>query len=192
MPTIASPSSPDARSRAAVLIGYVRWLRANGYYEAVASRLRPELQAQMEAPPIRTAWVSGRDIEAIMHALEQISALDECRRLGRDVTRDSVLPAIRPMIEAALRRAHASPAAIYERLDVMTRMVVPDQSATYRATGPSAGEITLRWPYEPYDATLEVWAGALEIALELCGRTGTVRILGRPDPLGARFAAAWT
>ncbi|MDQ3033202.1 MAG: hypothetical protein M3Y87_12355 [Myxococcota bacterium] len=184
-------ASPDARSRAAVLIGYVRWLRANSYYELVAKRVRPELRALMEEPPIRTAWISGRDIEDLMHALEQVSTSAECRRLGVEVTRDSVLPTIRPIIEAALRRTHASPATIYQRLDVMMRMVVPDQSVTYRAIDQSSGEVVIGWPYTPHEATLEVWAGALEVALELCGRTGEVRILAQPDARRARFAVSW-
>lgn len=186
-----SSSRPDSRARAAVVIGYVRWLRQAGYYDSVAARVSPSLRKLMEEPPIRTAWVSAQDVEALMSVLEQVAPLGQCRRMGSDTTRDSILPAVRPMIEAALRRAGTSPAAIYERLPVMLSMVVPDQSVRWEPHGPRRGEALIGWPYRPCDATLEVWAGALEVGLELCGAKGTVTILGRPEPNSARFEIEW-
>jgi hypothetical protein len=184
--------SENPRVRASVLHGYLRWLREHSYFDRVANAVAPDTRAMMIDPPFRTSWVDWRHFERVIDAFGAIASASEARRLGRQSTEESVLPGLRPILEAAMRRL-ASPATIYKRLGLMLQTVFPELQAEYIEHGESRGEIVLTFPYAPCDTTLEVWVGSLESAMDLAGAKGSVDLADRgANRRVARFFMQWS
>jgi len=156
---------------------YVEKLRDRRALDAVLDRIAPETRPLVLHPPVATEWLPLRHNVNLFVAYESIAGADGVRQMTYEATRDAIAPPLQPVVELALATFGASPATIFARADLLLRFSVRGQKLTYTGWGSTGGALEFRvMGLRPPRVFYEAWAGLVLYVIELCGKTGTVRV----------------
>jgi hypothetical protein len=172
-------------------------LEAHGLREQVLARVSPSAAALLREPPLATRWIEGRLHDEILEALLQILGPDGLRALNKEAVERGLHPLLRGTAMRLLRVFGTSPAALFSRFDRVAGTTARGVVFRYTPASETSGWFEVEYPTGrdiPLGAFIAT-GGALSMAFELCGTTGT---FGEPEwvPNGrhncARFAVSWT
>lgn len=180
-------------AKGSVLRGYIAQLTRSGKLRAVRARVSGTTRALLDAPPPLTQWIDATVLEELYEAVGAIDGAPGVRLMVREAIRGSMLPLVEPVIQGILRVFGASPAALFTRAELALRSSLQGVETRFVPLTANTGEFEVRYiGHRAPPMAFVAWRGTLEVAYDLCGVAGSVRlreVLG--DGAGARFAVEW-
>jgi hypothetical protein len=181
-------------AKASVLRGYVAQLAKSGKLGAVRARVSASTRALIDAPPPVTQWIDAGALEDLYEAIGALEGAAGVRALVREAIRGSVLPYVRPVLQGILRVFGATPGALFARADLAFRSTLQGVSVQFTPRPENAGEVVVRYAaHRAPPMAFAAWQATLEVGLELCSTTGTVKLVEVLDGgAAARFDVRWS
>jgi hypothetical protein len=172
---------------------HLDYLRSVDQLVAVRGRLSAAAVELVDHPPLPGTWTDAHLLGEVTLAVHAIGGDRAVLEMARAVVTAQSLGALIPMVESVLRIFGTSPARLFERYDDLLRTTMRGLSFRYQPTSDRSGTMRAihhsRGPL--HRASFLSTVPPLEMALRLCGATGTV---GMPEILGPReasYAIAW-
>lgn len=172
-----------AELKATVLRGYVRWLDAEGFTDAVRAALPPTVAELTRELPPPTQWLrAGETTLPLVEAVARTHDLATVRRMSREAASGPILAMVRPIVEGVLRLA-VGPEGVVARLPFMLGSSSRGFTFEVATQGPGEAILTMQTSgLRETPASAEAWAGAIEAILRLAHASPTIGVLSiAPD-----------
>lgn len=153
------------------IAGFVAAARRLGVFEKALPFLTAETRQVLEHP-FDAKWVPARVIQDLTARVAEQYGPECLDPVNFAMTKDSLGKLVLPMLRVALSLTGSSPATVFSRLGDSVKIAMKGVSATWRATDPNAGTVTLRYPEAPPPVVHHAWRGVFRFGFELTAREG--------------------
>lgn len=166
-------------------------LLASGRAGEVYALLSPEARATFENP-LSARWHPGAHAIEGWAAIVQVGGMKWLEDLNFELTRKSFGPIVGPLVKIGLTISGSSPATLLSRLGEITSVALRGLAFDWKATGTSAGVLTLRYPLAVPPTVVEGgWRGILRVGGEMTGKAIRVEQFSSSSDHEFRLDLSW-
>jgi len=179
--------APGMRLKASTLRSYIAVLEKDNRRDAVMAQVPPETAAVIAEPPLPSTWVDWKHVVHITVAVESLAGMAGVRQLARRAVDEAKGPYVR-VLETVLRLFGTSPAAIFKRMNDLTKNAIQNMEYAYTPISDRAGVMEVRYHVD-FEVPTCMFVGGMSVmtaVMESCGIHGVV---GEPERLSATSVA---
>jgi hypothetical protein len=179
--------------KGSVLRAYAASLAKTGLLAYAMERVKPATARSLTDPPLAGTWVDATVIADLAHVVHQHGGDEAVLALAAGALKEQTVQPLVAMVESVLRVVGTSPATVLSRLSALLRTTARGLEIAYAASSDRSGWVTVTHdtPVPLPAASFITTVPVLRLALQICGRSGTV---GMPEMAArnqARYRVEW-